>query len=329
VIAEIGSRPHEFNFYTALRMLQAAAKDLPRLGTAISPSQEPVRFAQSPSLTFAPSTLEAVQQKSDDSAPVLYCRHFGLFGPNGPLPLAYTEYAHDRILHQGDPTLAAFCNIFHHRFIEFFFRAWADAQKAVDFDRVTDERWSQFVASLIGLGMDSMRNRDHVPDRSKLYFAGRLAQQSRNAEGLEAVIQDFFGVPTEVQPFVGRWLDLPPDSQCRLGESPETGKLGLTTIVGSRHWTCQMHFSIRLGPMGLSDYERMLPSGASFPRLKDWVREYTADQYSWDARLVLRKDEVPCICLGKAGRLGWTTWLKTVAFQNDADDLVVIMPLTA
>src|SRR5207249_10389107 len=100
--------------------------------------------------------------------------------------------------------------------------AWADAQKTVDLDRTGDQHWSHFVGSLVGLGMDSLLRRDSVPDRAKLYFAGRLVQQSRNAEGLQAIIQDFVGVRTEVRTFVGRWLKLPPGSACRLGASPNT-----------------------------------------------------------------------------------------------------------
>jgi predicted component of type VI protein secretion system len=27
--------------------------------------------------------------------------------------------------------------------------------------------------------------------------------------------------------------------------------------------------------------------------------------------------------IGRAGRLGWTTWLKTKPFERDADDLIL------
>jgi type VI secretion system protein ImpH len=254
---------------------------------------------------------------------VVYSRHFGLFGPNGPLPLCLTEYARDRIFHHGDSTFAEFCNIFHHRLTSFFFRAWADARKTVDCDRPEDRCWPQFVGSLVGIGLESLQNRDTVPDQAKLYLAGRLVQQNRNAEGLEAIIKDFFGVPTEVQTFVGRWLRLPPNSICRLGASPETGTLGATILTGTRIWNCQMHFRLRLGPMKLADLKRLLPTGPSFGRLRDWVKFYAGDEFTWDAQLVLAKEEIPDIQLGKAGQLGWTTWLRTQPFARDAEDLIL------
>jgi type VI secretion system protein ImpH len=323
VIAEIAEKPFTFDFYMALRLLQSRFSDQPRIGHSWSLAQDPVRFGQSPAMDFAASTLEALRQKDPSRAPVIYSRHFGLFGPHGPLPLCLTEYARERILHHGDPTFAAFCNVFHHRMVSFFFRAWADAQKTVDFDRPEDQHWSEYVGSLIGIGMESLQKRDSVPDRAKLHFAGRLVQQTRNAEGLEAIVQDFFGVPTEVQPFVGRWLKLPAESICRLGASSDTGTLSGNLILGSHLWTCQLHFHMRMGPMKFGDYERLLPTGKSFRRLCDWVRQYVGEHLSWDLRLVLAREEVPVIQIGKAGRLGWTTWLKTMPFEHDADDLVL------
>ena len=123
---------------------------------------------------------------------------------------------------------------------------------------------------------------------------------------------------------MGRWLNLPAGSECQLGSSPATGTLGASAIVGSRVWTCQLHFRLRLGPMKLADYERLLPSGGSFRRLRDWIRQYTGEQFSWDAKFVLAKEEVPQTRLGGFGRLGWTVWMKTKPFAEDAEDLVLL-----
>ena len=328
LIAQLKENPFAFDFYAAVRLLQSRFPNLPRIGHSASPAQDPVRFAQNPELAFATSTLEAVRQDDPTRPPVIFARHFGLFGPNGPLPLCLTEYARDRRLHHGDETFAEFCNIFHHRLSSFFFRAWADGRKTVDFDRAEGRRWPQFVGSLIGLGLTSLEDRDSVPDRAKLYLAGRLVQQNRNAEGLEAIIQDFFAVATEVQTFVGRWLKLPEDSVCKLGDSPETGRLGATVIMGSRIWNCQMHVRLRLGPMKLADLKRLLPTGASFQRLRDWVRLYAGEEFTWDLQLVLAREEIPGVQLGRAGQLGWTTWLKTKPFARDAEDLIIVPPAT-
>lgn len=324
IVEELAKSPFTFDFFRAVRLLESRRRDLPRVGCSLSPAQDAVRFGQTPSLAFPPSTLESVEPAGSDGGAKLFVRFFGLFGPNAPLPPHLTEYAHERKLHHNDRTLEAFLDVFHHRLISFFYRAWATNQKTVDMDREDDQRFSLFIGSVFGLGGEAQRNRDSIPDWAKLHFAGRLACQTRSAEGLESILAEFFEVPAQLETFVGHWMDLPEDSICELGKSQQTGSVGVNTIVGLRIFDAQLKFRIRLGPMKFKDYERLLPSGKSFERLSKWVLNYCGQQYFWDAQLVLEAGEVPVTQLGSAGRLGWTTWLKTQPFTHDADDLILV-----
>jgi type VI secretion system protein ImpH len=324
LVDELATRPFAFDFFRAVRLLESRRRDLPRVGCSLSPAQDAVRFGQTPSLAFPPSTLESVQPREADGGAKLLVRFFGLFGPNAPLPPHLTEYAHERKLHHGDRTIEAFLDVFHHRLISFFYRAWAANQKAVDLDREEDQRYSLFIGSVFGLGGEAQRNHDSIPDWAKLHFAGRLACQTRSAEGLESILRVYFEVPAQIETFVGHWMDLPQDSICELGKSPETGSVGVNSIVGLSIFDAQLKFRIRLGPMKFADYERLLPNGAAFERLGQWVINYCGQQYFWDAQLVLEAGEVPSSQLGSAGRLGWTTWLKTQPFTHDAADLILV-----
>lgn len=324
VIDRLAANPYGFDFFQAARLLQASFPDQPRIGESISAGQDAIRFSQPAEVAFAPSTLHSAGVDPATGRARLRVNFFGLLGPNGPLPLHITEYVRDRERNSEDSTSVAFFNIFNHRLTSFFFRAWAESRKTVDLDRPKDQDFPVYIGSLIGLGLDSLRDRDAVHDWAKLYFAGRLSCQTRNVEGLESILEAFFDIPAEVQPFAGRWMDLPPDSVCRLGESPETGALGRTAILGSTVWECQLGFRVRLGPMSLAAYERMLPGGASYERLRYWIRNYCDEHFSWDVQLVLKADEVPSTALGLGGRLGWTTWLKTRPMERDPDDLVVV-----
>jgi type VI secretion system protein ImpH len=325
LIQELEKKPFSFDFFRAVRLLQARFPSHARIGYSFSPSQDPVRFGQRPSLAFAPSTIDCLRH-SPNGPPRLFVHHFGLLGPNGPMPLHLTEYARERQLHASDHTITSFLNVFHHRLASFFFRAWADSQKTVDLDRPPDQRFAVFLGSFFGLGTESMRERDEVQDWAKLFFTGRLANQTRPAEGLEAILREYFDIKTELQTFVGRWMNLPPDCLCKLGDSPQTGQLGLTTIVGSRFWEAQLNFRIRMGPMKLADFERLLPSGVAFKRLKRWVTNYCGEHFFWDVQFVLMAEEVPEVRLGQSGQLGWTTWLRTKPFPRDADDLILNPP---
>jgi len=323
LIRELQERPFGFDFFRAVRLLEALYASGPLLGESLTPRTDPIRFKQEPSLAFATSTIQAVESRGEGQPLSLAVNFFGLFGPNGPLPLHVTEFAHDRHHNARDRSMVAFFDVFHHRMLSLFYRAWAVNQKSADFDRPAESRFANYIGSMFGIGMESLRDRDEVPGWSKLYFSGRLACQTRNAEGLGAIIEEFFGIPTTIETFRGHWLALPESCVCRLGESPETGSLGVTTIVGARVWDSQLKFRVRLGPMSLKDLQRLLPSGDSFRRLKCWVMNYIGEEYFWDAQLVLKADEVPQTSLGMGGMLGWTSWLKSVPMERDAEDLVL------
>jgi len=322
----LASAPFEFDFFHAVRMLECAHQSMPRLGRSLSPRQDPVRLGQIPSLAFAPASVERFSPADDDLPARLQVYFLGLFGPNGPLPLHLTEFARERLYANRDPSLTRFLDVFHHRMLSLFYRAWADARKAVDLDRPAESRHSRYFGSFFGLGLPAMCNRDSVPDWAKLFFTGRLAAPNRNQEGLEAILAEDLGVPVKLITFFGQWMNLPPGSLCSLGSTLENGLLGETIVVGSRFWVGHFKFRIRIGPLRFVEFSRLLPDGRLFKRLKDWVLNYVGREFVWDINLILKAVEVPETRLGQLGSgglLGWTTWLKSRPFREDADDLVL------
>jgi len=195
-----------FDFYQALRRLEALHADKPASGGASS-ADEPVRLGQEPSLSFAPSSLSAFEPGEGGEPDRLLVRFFGLLGPNGPLPIHLTEHARQR-LRQGDATFARFLDVFHHRFLMLFFRAWAQGQPTVSLDRPRDDRFGQHLAALIGLGMPTLRERDAVPDFARLHWGGLLGRHVRNAESLRAILSGYFHVPVQIEQFAGHWMRL-------------------------------------------------------------------------------------------------------------------------
>jgi type VI secretion system protein ImpH len=233
---------------------------------------------------------------------------FGLLGPNGPLPLHLTEYARDRQRNADDPTMSRFLDLFHHRMLMFFYRAWAAGQPTVSRDLPATDRFETYVGALEGLGLESLRKRDEFPDLAKLYYAGLLAPRSRNAEGLSAMVGDFFDLPARVEPFVADWIDLPMDHRWRLGADTGVGRLGMSAICGARTWTRQQKFRLVLGPLDRAKYQSMLPGGRALTKLVALVRNYAGDELRWDVRLILQERVEHPMRLGQSN-LSWTAWL--------------------
>jgi type VI secretion system protein ImpH len=314
LLRALASEPHRFDLFQALRRLECAFRDRPRWGEALRPADEPVRLGQEPSLSFAERAVASFSQ-GEERTPRLSTFYFGVFGPNGPLPLHLTEYARDRLRNSGDATLARFLDVFHHRMMTLFYRAFADGEPAIARDRPSSDRFAVFVGSLIGTGLPSTRGRGLVSDSTKLHYAGLLAMQTRNADGLAAFVGDLFRVPAEVEQFVGEWVDIPPGHRSRLGRA--NCLLGLDAVIGTRTWLCESKFRLVLGPLRRDQFERFLPGSAALEELAELVRTYAGDELSWDLRLVLARPEWRAMALG-GSRLGWNSWvgLSPAAWQR-------------
>ena len=318
LFAALSEAPYRHDFYQTLRRLECLYSSKPRWGRARRPVDEPVRLGQDPDLAFAPAPLASFEH-SGEGPPRLQVRLFGLLGPNGPMPTHFTEYVRERLRHAGDPTLSRFLDVFHHRFLAMFYRAWAQAQPHVSHDRPDDDRFSAFVGAFVGLAPASFRGRDAVADLAKFFHVGTLVRHARNAEGLAAILEHFFLVRAGVEQFVGHWMPLGPAERTHLGRSGAV--LGSGAVVGSRVWDRQHKFRVHLGPLTLEQYESFLPGGVLLPKLVDWVRLYVNFEFEWDVRLWLERREVPVVRLGRGGRLGWTTWLGVRHEDGDAGDL--------
>lgn len=323
-LAALAKEPERYHIFKAIRLIEAVYHMHPRLGRSRRPSHDVVRLHQEPELAFPPSTVMSFRPAEGDRPGRLSNRFFGLWGPHGPLPLHLTEYARDRMRNWRDPTLVAFANTFHHRMTGLLYRAWATAEPAPSYDRPDDDPFSRRLSAFVGILGEGFASRDALPDRAKLSFSGRFSHGAKNEEGLLAVIAHFFRAKVEVQSFVGSWLWL---DRCDLFVFPgarPANRLGESITVGDRVWSRQAKFRVRIGPLGLDAYRRLLPGGDSLQRLRAIVRNYTGEMLDWDVNLVLKSDEVPQLSLGRQGELGWTTWIGRRPPGRDADDLMLV-----
>ncbi len=318
LFAALAEAPHRYDFYQTLRRIECLFDEQPRWGEALRPVDESIRLGQDADLSFAPTSLAGFQPAEKGRAPRLSVRLFGLLGPNGPLPLHLTEYVRERMRNAGDPTLSRFLDLFHHRFLALFYRAWAQAQPHVNHDRPGDDRFHTYLGALVGLAPPALRGRDSVPDLAKFFHTGALIRHARSADGLAAILRDFFRVPVQIEELVGHWLHLAVADRGYLARRGCT--LGAGAVLGAEVWDRQSKFRIRLGPLTRAQYESFLPGGAALRQLVDWVRNYLCFELEWEVRLVMKQAEVPSVRLQDGARLGWTTWLGTRRADNDAND---------
>ncbi|AOK19612.1 type VI secretion protein [Burkholderia cepacia] len=324
--ARLRAAPHGYDLFQALRWLDALSPCRAPLGHATRPRDEPVRLGQQPSLAFAASMLAGVTD-GGTMPPRMAIHGFGLFGPNGPLPTHLTEYAHERAAQHDDPTFAAFADLFHHRLILLFYRAWADAQPTVSLDRPERARFDGYVASLIGRAAHddkagTQTDADTLAPHARYFHAGHLVRHTRNPEGLVQILRRHFGVEARIVEHVPQWVSIERSQRCTIRATRPTLRLGAVAL-GIAVRDAQSRFRIVLGPLSLDAYRRFLPGGPHARQLASWVREYVGIEFDWDVQLELAADAVPAIALGAPQGIGRTAWLGQRLEPGPARDLVV------
>jgi type VI secretion system protein ImpH len=320
--------PQEFEFFQAVRLFERLFPRQAPVGRYVSPSKEVLRFCAHVSMPFPASQIQRVEWPENRS-PRVVINFMGLAGPSGLLPLYYTELIVERLRHK-DPALRDFLDIFNHRMISMFYKAWEKYRFGITYERGDRDTFSQHLMDLIGLGTKGLSHRLEVRDDSLLYYAGLLSLRPCSAAGIERILWDYFDVPVQVEQFVGAWHQLEESNLCRFeafieGESNPSEQLGGGAIVGDAIWNQQSGVRIKLGPMGLEQYLDFLPSGTAHQPLKSFARFISRAEFDFEVQLILKKEDVPPCELASeeaAPRLGWTSWAKTQPMRVDANDTV-------
>ncbi|MEM8800298.1 MAG: type VI secretion system baseplate subunit TssG [Pseudomonadota bacterium] len=322
LIAELHRNPHRFSFYQAMRLLEATRPDVPGFGKSRRPKQDPVRLGQDPDLAFPPATIKSYGVSETTGQVRLAQSFLGLFGPHGPLPLQFTEYVHNRAENAEDPTLAAFVDILHHRFISFYFRAWANSRPTFSAPGgKSSDGFAEYAGALAGVRGERETADDDQSSQEALYFAGHFSNQSRHAEGLQNLISERFKVDTEIECYVGTWLEVDPSERNAIGTNPETTGLGTSLILGGRVWDVQQKILIRITALDVDRLAQFLPGAKVLSSLGALVVSYAGWQMDWEINLGIKRNDVPPLKLDGSAQLGWSSWLNEPHRTKDANDI--------
>ncbi|NJM92678.1 MAG: type VI secretion system baseplate subunit TssG [Rhodospirillaceae bacterium] len=338
--------PHAFEFFQAVQVLERAARRATdsagggRVGEDVDPQHEAVRFVVSQALAFpSGEVLDAKPPTQAENGipgrpPELGVAFLGLTGPSGVLPQHYTELLIKNVRDKNF-ALRDFFDLFNHRLISLFHRAWEKYRLPASYERHAPEEdpLTSCLMALVGVDTPHLRNRMSVDDEAIIHFSGHYAHWPRSAASLEAILSDFFERPVRIQQFRGRWTWLAPDEftalPTRLVPEGAFAQLGMNAVVGERVWDVQGTFRIRIGPVNYRQFISFMPGSKDLAQLVDLTRLFVGPTFSFDMQLTLAKEEVPFLVLAPEGdhapRLGWNTWLKHAEFHQDASDAVFLL----
>jgi type VI secretion system protein ImpH len=329
------------------------------VGYKAAPLQEAIRFKAYQSLSFPASSIyEIVPASEAMPVPAMTVTFLGLTGPSGVLPRHYTELLlrlEKDAKWQDKHALRDWFDLFNHRIIALFYRAWEKYRFHIQYEQGRHEAaepdpFTLALHSFVGLGTPALRNRlrvavrevvdlrprerplARIDDLVLLYYSGLLSHRPRSAIGLEAILRDYFQLPVTIRQFQGQWLRLGPENQSRMGFPGNNNALGMNLVAGEQVWDVQCKFRIRLGPLRYHQFLDFLPDRApiserkAFYLLAHLVRLYVGPEFDFDVQLILDKDDVPeCQLIATDGigpRLGWNTWLRSGPMSQDAEQAV-------
>ncbi len=351
IVEQLLSEGYRFNFFQAVRLLELWESKSAPVGHDSAPHLEVVRFGAHPSVEFPASQIFDIEPREDSDHPTkMTVTFFGMFGPIGALPLHYTEMILERAAKK-DRVLLEFLDLFNHRLISLFYRAWEKYQFWIVGERallqerlatqageeqlrafVLDQRplldpLGQILLSLVGLGSpatrysvpmrDRLEPRTEISDQTWRFYAGLLSLRNRPAVNLERMLSDHFGLQFKLQSLCGRWLQLERQDQTRLSRGGNT-KLGQETVAGRKVWEVQGKFRLCIGPLSYDQFCSFLPIGHAHQPLTQMTRFYVGQHLDFDLDLQLLTSEIPKLrCGDRTGigaRLGWNSWLNTRRF---------------
>jgi len=301
----LADEPWRFDFLALMRDFERGAPGKPRIGTNEVTGQEIVRLGQDPFMDFPASNVVAAQFPPGRT-PDLRVRFLGFFGPQGALPLSTTLEALQWLEGRNDDSFTRFADILANRFLQFFFRAWADARPVVQADRPEDDRFRVWLGSFVGIGSPALANRDAVPDIARLEYAGLLGSRIRSASRLVQALRRMLGLDVMLEERVGTWLEFEPSDRTSLG-GPRAA-LGQTSYLGSRVHSINEKARLTIRTRCLEEYLGFLPGTDRCRELTDFLYFYLGDMTDIDIALAMPARALPEVQLGRTGQLGWTSW---------------------
>jgi type VI secretion system protein ImpH len=318
--------PRSFEFFQAVRLMTRLDPSRTPVGRDGDPKREAVHFRSSTSLAFPASNILDIEKSDEEDGPwVMTIPFMGVASPAsfGSLPLRYTELLLEQ---ERDKNFAFrdFLDLFNHRFISHFYRAWEKYNPTVSLEQDSTRPIESMVLSLIGMGLPGFANRLSFNETALLARSGLLTRSSLPATSLEALLTSYFGVEAEVIQFVPHTYPVDDEEQTRLGQ--ENSVLGRDLLLGASVRLSQFGFRVRMGPMDWNEYQDLLPGGSGFKSLIELVRLAVGEEFEFDIQLILRAPQVPELRLEQSPEqpplLGWSTWLKSLPFEQDPSDAV-------
>ncbi|MDQ7729126.1 type VI secretion system baseplate subunit TssG [Halomonas sp. SpR8] len=302
-----GARRYEF--YQLVELLHRHhGDDLEQRHSGSVPVFQRVRYTASASLGFPGSDVLTLSERQPGQY-AMEVSFLGLQGAQSPLPGYYLETLAHNAAHQ-EGAAGDFLDFFNHRLLTLVHRSWRKYRHYVRYQDDAKDGFSAAIFALVGLADSDLRGETPINWSKMLAYAGLLAGRSRSPDVVSGIVGHCFDLAgVEIEEWVQRWVEIPPDQRSCTGISGMT--LGGDMVSGERVADVNGKFALRLRGLSLVRFRDFLPDGEEHSPLKTLVSFVLREPLAYDLELELLESEVKPMRLGDAGscQLGWTTFV--------------------
>lgn len=187
LIAQYREKLPYTSFYRFCQLLEQSQPGVPVTGSSWQVRQEPVRFRPHPGMGFPASEIRGAEAPEHPHLPpTVRITFMGLYGVESPLPTHYIDdIAQQR---EGYEATADFLDIFNHRLIAQYYRIWRKYSYPATFEAGGQDRTSQYLLGLAGLGIPGCAQNIATPVSRFLALLPVMLLPGRTAEGLTSLV---------------------------------------------------------------------------------------------------------------------------------------------
>jgi len=279
----------QVDFYKAVFIIENQLKkhglEYRYVGYDSAPKLELVKFTATQKLGYpgnAITKLEEISYKDGLHRVNMQVSFMGLTGCAGALPQFYSELVMQRLRFK-DTTMRDFYDMFNHRLISLYYRAWKKYKPSlnhVNKDKNKDP-YTQILSLLSG------GSNEH-----QLFFSGLYSRKIRNAADLQNILASYLSCDVTIKQMIGQWRPLKEQEQtCLASQTLYEGRharLGVDTVVGKRIWDISSQIEINIMAKNIDKARDLLPNGSLFKLANSIVKDYLGNAVQF--RLVIESN---------------------------------------
>lgn len=278
MIKQIISQASQIDFYKAVFIIENQLKkrglDYRHVGYDSNPKQELIKFKATQKFGYPGNAITKLEETGYEDGMHrvnIQVSFMGLTGCAGALPQFYSELVMQRLRYK-DTTMRDFYDMFNHRLISLYYRAWKKYKPSLN--HVNQEKNRDPYTQILGLLSGGY-------NEHQLHFSGLYSRKIRNAFDLKNILSSYLGCKVSIKQMVGEWNELKEQEQTRISSQTlyegQHARLGVDTLIGSKVWDFSSSIEVHIFSDDPKKAELLLPMGPLFKLAKKIINDYVGN----------------------------------------------------